>query len=215
MASNITLSAKLRTEDFGSAGSRRLLRAGSIPAVIYGKEAPVHIILDAREFGMKRSNFSESTLILLNVDGKEHNVFVKTYQESLLKGVIQHVDFYEVTFGQLVRTRVKVELTGTPFGCRAGGVLDQIIHDLEIECYPRNLPSAIKKDVTEMQINDVLRVSELDIPAEVKVLSDMDATVASVRYVKEEAPAAPEAADAAAAATTADAASATPASEGK
>lgn len=194
-----TLKATLRKDDFGSAGSRRLLRNGSIPAVIYGKQEPMHIILNAKEFMMKKHTFSESTLIALDVDGTEHTVFVKTYQENLLKGIVNHVDFYEITAGVLVKTHVRVELTGTPVGCKTGGVLDQVIHELEIECFPRNLPSALVADVSALDINDALRVEQLSIPEGVKVLSDMTATVATVKAVKSEAAPAAETADAAAA----------------
>ena len=199
-----TLSAKLRTADFGSAGSRRLTRQGCIPAVVYGKNNPLHVIINAREFAAKRNGFSESTLIALNVEGEDtHRVFVKTYQEDLLKNVIRHIDFYEVTAGQAVRTHVRVELTGTPVGCKAGGVLDQVIHELEIECLPKDLPEVITADVSALDINDALRVDMLNIPAGIKVHEDPEATVASVKMVKEEP--APEAATADA---TADAAAA-------
>ena len=195
-----SLEARLRTEDFGSAGSRRLVRAGFIPAVIYGKQEPVHIVINAKEFMMKKHTFSESTLISLFVDGTEHKVFVKTYQEDLLKGIVKHVDFYEVTFGVLVKTHVRVELTGTPNGCKAGGVLEQVIHEVEIECFPRHLPQAITADVSALEINEGIRVSDLVVPAEIKVLTDANATVATVKGVMEEV--APAADDAAATTTT-------------
>ena len=208
MSEEKSLQARLRTEDFGSAGSRRLIRAGEIPAVVYGKQEPIHIVINAKEFMMKKHQFRESTLISLNVDGTEHKVFVKTYQEDLLKGIVKHVDFYEVTFGVLVKTRVRVELTGTPYGCKAGGVLEQVIHELDIECFPRHLPNSIVADVTNLQINEGIRVSDLVIPAEIKVLSDPNATVATVKGIKDDTPApeAAPAADAAAATTAAPAA---------
>ena len=104
MSEMITLSAKTRTADFGSAGSRRLLRAGYIPAVIYGKQAPAHCAVVAKEFLMKKHHFTGSTIITLDVEGQKHMVFVKTFQENLLKGIVNHIDFYEVTAGEKVRT---------------------------------------------------------------------------------------------------------------
>ena len=198
------LKARLRTADFGSAGSRRLLRNGEIPAVVYGKSEPLHVIVNAHEFEMKKSGFSESTLITLSVEGeKDHNVFVKTYQEDLLRRCIHHIDFFEITAGHTVRTHVRVELDGNPVGCRAGGVLDQVIHELEIECLPKDLPEVIKADVSALDINEAFRVDQLQVPAGIKILEDAEATIASVRMVKEEAaPVAEEAADATAAAAT-------------
>lgn len=194
------LSAKLRTADFGSAGSRRLLRGGEIPAVVYGKSEPMHVVVNAHEFMMKKSGFSESTLITLSVAGeKDHMVFVKSYQEDLLRGCVRHIDFFEVTAGHTVRTHVRIELEGNPVGCRQGGVLDQVIHELEIECLPKDLPEVIKADVSALEINEAFRVEQLQIPAGIKIHEDADATIATVRVVKEEAPAETEAADATAA----------------
>lgn len=195
------LAARLRTADFGSAGSRRLLRNGEIPAVVYGKSEPLHVIVNAHEFEMKKSGFSESTLITLHVDGEgDHSVFVKTYQEDLLRRCIHHIDFFEITAGHAVRTHVRVELDGNPVGCRAGGVLDQVIHELEIECLPKDLPEVIKADVSALDINETFRVDQLQLPAGVKVLEDGEAAIASVRMVKEEAAPAEEATETEAAA---------------
>ncbi len=189
MAKEKTLSAKLRTEDFGSAGSRRVVRSGRIPAVIYGKKdvAPVYVTLDAKEFNMKKNTFTETTLITLKLDGAEDkNVFVKEVQENLLKNCIQHVDLFEVTFGQLLRTKIRVELEGTPTGVRDGGVLEQVTHEIEIECFPRNLPEKLVADVSNVGINEAFRVSDLVVPETIKVLEDGDVTIASVKMVKEE-----------------------------
>lgn len=189
MATEKVLSAKLRTEDFGSSGSRRVVRSGRIPAVVYGKKgvAPVYVTLDAKEFRMKQGTFTETTLITLKVEGGEDkNVFVKEVQENLLKNCIQHVDLFEVTFGQLLRTKIRVELEGTPTGVRDGGVLEQVTHEVEIECYPRNLPEKLVADVTSLGLNETFRISDLVIPAEIKVLDDADTTIASVKMVKEE-----------------------------
>ena len=195
------LAARLRTADFGSAGSRRLLRNGEIPAVVYGKSEPLHVIVNAHEFEMKKSGFSESTLITLHVDGEgDHSVFVKTYQEDLLRRCIHHIDFFEITAGHAVRTHVRVELDGNPVGCRAGGVLDQVIHELEIECLPKDLPEVIKADISALDINETFRVDQLQLPAGVKVLEDGEAAIASVRMVKEEAAPAEEATETEAAA---------------
>lgn len=185
-----TLSATLRTEDFGSAGSRRLLRSGSIPAVIYGKGEPIHIVINAKEFNAKKSSFGETTLIALSVAGEEHRVFVKTYQEDLLRNCVHHVDFYEVTTGHAVRTHVKIELEGTPAGIKVGGVLDQVTHEVEIECLPKDLPEVLIADVSALDINDTLRLDAVKVPAGVTILTPADTAVATVKGVKEEAPAA-------------------------
>ena len=197
MADEKVLSAQIRTEDFGSAGSRRVVRSGRIPAVVYGKKGvePLFVTLDAKEFRMKRNEFTETTLITLKVsDGEERKVFVKDVQENLLKNCIQHVDFFEVTFGQLLRTKVRVELTGTPNGVRDGGVLEQVVHEVEIECFPRHLPESIVADISSLGLNEAFRVKDLVVADVIKLLDDPDMAIASVKMVKEDAPVAEEAA---------------------
>nr|WP_321265015.1 50S ribosomal protein L25 [uncultured Sphaerochaeta sp.] len=183
---NRSLKAKPRTEDFGSAGARRLLRGGQIPAVIYGKKDPVHIALDAREFTNKMRHFSETALLKVAVGRKHYEVLLKDYQEDLMRGEIKHVDFYEVTRGQALRTLVAVVLKGSPIGTREGGVLDQVLHEIEIECLPKDLPDSIEADVSHLEINQALHLSDMKFPETIKVLEDMSRTVASVKGVKAE-----------------------------
>ncbi|MCK9347509.1 MAG: 50S ribosomal protein L25 [Sphaerochaeta sp.] len=183
---NRSLKAKPRTEDFGSAGARRLLRGGQIPAVIYGKKDPVHIALDAREFTNKMRHFSETALLKIAVGRKHYEVLLKDYQEDLMRGEIKHVDFYEVTRGQALRTLVSVVLKGSPIGTREGGVLDQVLHEIEIECLPKDLPDSIEADVSHLEINQALHLSDMKFPETIKVLEDMSRTVASVKGVKAE-----------------------------
>lgn len=204
MSEMITLSAKTRTADFGSAGSRRLLRAGYIPAVIYGKQAPAHCAVVAKEFLMKKHHFTGSTIITLDVEGQKHMVFVKTFQENLLKGIVNHIDFYEVTAGEKVRTHVGIELVGNPVGVRNGGVLEQVLHEIDVECLPKDLPSIIQVDVSALDINDAVRVAQIVVADGVKIHTPEDETVATVKTVKveEAAPADAEAADATAASAT-------------
>jgi len=186
MVDNKKLTASERTTDFGSAGSRRLLRQGLIPAVIYGKKIPVHIVLDAKEFTMKMRHFSETALLEITVGDKKYECLMKDYQENLMRGEIKHVDFYEVTRGQLLRTMVTLTLEGNPIGAREGGVLDQVVYEIEIECMPKDLPQTVTANVSALKLNQVLHLKDITLPQGVKVLEDLSMTVASVKSVKEE-----------------------------
>lgn len=179
--------AALRTSDFGSAGSRRLVRAGKIPAVIYGrKQEPVHIVIDSHAFEQSLHTISETTLITLRVDGEDYEVLVKDYHENILKNLFHHVDFYAVVRGEKLRTAVSLTVEGNPVGCRMGGILDVILYEIEIECLPKDLPSTIKVDVSDVELNGTLTVRDLIIPEGVEVLTHLDETVVNVQAPREE-----------------------------
>ncbi len=187
MSDKRNLSAERRTTDFGSAGARRLLRNKRIPAVIYGKKKnPIHLSLDAREFHNKVRFFSETALLKITIGKTKYECLMKDYQENLILGEIKHVDFYEVTRGQALRTMVNINLVGNPVGTREGGVLEQVLYDVEIECLPENLPDAIEADVSHLGLNEVLHLGEVVFPDTVKVLEEPTRTVASVKAIKEE-----------------------------
>ncbi len=185
--SNHVFDATLRTSDFGSAGSRRLLRAGKIPAVIYGsKTKPMHIVIDAHKFALAIGSISESTLITLNVEGDEHEVLVKTFQEDIMTDIIHHVDFYEVVRGEKLRAFVSLSVEGNPIGCKKGGILDVVLHEVEVECLPKDLPADIKVDVSALDLNDHISVKDLPVSDAVSILTDGDETVATVKSLKVE-----------------------------
>ncbi len=187
MSEKRTLSAERRTTDFGSAGARRVLRNKRIPAVIYGKKKnPIHITLDSREFHNKVRFFSETALLKIVVGKTKYECLMKDYQENLMRGEIKHVDFYEVTRGQALRAMVTITLTGNPIGTHEGGVLEQVMHEVEIECLPKDLPDAIHADVSHLALNEVLHLSDVVFPEHVKVLEELERTVASVKAIKEE-----------------------------
>ena len=205
------LSAQDRTSDFGSAGSRRLLRAGRIPAVIYGKSnaQPIHISLDSKEFTLKMRHFTDTSLLTINVGDKVYECLMKDYQDDLLHDQIKHVDFFQVTRGQKLKTMIDIKIVGDPVGARDGGVLDQVMYQVEIEALPKDLPDRLVLDVSDMELNSTRHLSDLKLPEGVEILDDMTKTVASCRSVKEEPVATPAAADATA--TDAAASATTPA----
>ena len=179
------LTGTLRKDDFGSAGSRRVLATGRIPAVIYGKKDPVHITIDANDFQNKMRHFSESTLLTIKVGRKNHSVLMKDYQENVMKGIILHVDFYEVTKGEVLRANVPIVLTGNPEGAKFGGVLEQVAHDIEVECLPKDLPEHLEVDVSKLGLNDSVHLGMLVAPEGVRFLLPEDTTIATVKGVKE------------------------------
>ena len=133
------------------------------------------------------------------------------WQREPIKDQLIHIDLKRIALDKLLRVKVRVKLLGIPVGVKTtGGILDQVMREVEIECLPANIPSHIDLDVSELEMHGVLRVSDLPHSETVKFLSPADATVAHVVSIREEAPTAAEAEAAALAAATAATAAAEP-----
>jgi len=206
----VVLSAKNRQES-GSAASRRIRRNGRIPAVLYGRTGgSIALDLDALEFVRGTKNISESTIVKVEVDGKTYDAFVKDTQRNIIDGNLLHVDFYEVESGKVLRAKVSLHIIGNPIGVREGGMLEKPLHEVEIECLPKDLPERIEIDVSNLNVNQSLHVRDIPLAEGVRLVSAPDQVVALVKFAKAEAAAA--AAEAAAAASgAAPAAGAAPA----
>ncbi|MDR0312619.1 MAG: 50S ribosomal protein L25 [Treponema sp.] len=197
--SQVVLSARNRAKE-GSGEARRIRRAGKIPAVLYGRTGKaISIELDAREFSTSTKNISESTIVKVDVEGKPYEAFVKDTQRNIQNGNILHVDFYEVESGVLLRAKVSIQLKGNAQGVREGGVLEFPLHEIEVECFPKDLPPRIELDISTLGVNQSIHVRDLALGEAIKVMTNSDQVIALVKYMKEEAAAAPAAADAAAA----------------
>jgi len=214
--SKVVLQAKGRGK-LGSAESRRIRKTGRIPAVIYGRSGTaVSIDLDSIEFIQGTKGISESTIVKVEVDGKSYDAFVKGMQRNIIDGKILHIDFYEVESGIALRAKVSLHLNGNPIGVREGGMLENPVHEIEVECLPKDLPERIDIDISDLKANQSLHVRDIPLADGVKLLSNPDQVVALVKFAKAEAVAAPTPEAAAAAATAAaPAAGAAPAGDKK
>jgi len=213
--SKVMLQAKNR-QKAGSAESRRIRRSGRIPAVLYGRKGTaVSIDLDASEFVKGTKGISESTIVKIDVEGKSYDAFVKNTQRNIIDGNILHIDFYEVESGVVLRAKVSLVLNGNPIGVRDGGMLETPLHEIEVECLPKDLPERIEIDISGLKINQSLHVRDIPLAAGVKLISNPDQVVALVKFAKAEAVAAPVAAEAAVPAAGAAPAAAAPAATDK
>ena len=178
-----TLAAQKRmTVRKGDAG--RLRRDGKIPAVIYGHTAPEAICIDEREFNTKFHVISESTIITIDVGDEHHDVLVKDFQENVISGKILHIDFYEIERGKSLKTHVPLHLTGVPVGVKLGGVLETFLHELEIECLPKDLPERMEVEIGHLDVGHSIHVSEIQVPENVRVLNSPEQVACLVTHVR-------------------------------
>src|SRR5438128_9018071 len=169
------VTAKPRSE-LGSRANKRLRKSGFIPGVIYGhKEAVVPVTLPKKEVVNHLSRGAHVFDVAL--DGKSEKVLVKEVQYDHLGMEVLHVDFARVSLDEKVEVTVPLELKGEPKGTEEGGVLQQIISALEIECLVTDIPEIIRHNVSEMALDDVLHIKELQLPPGVRCLQDEDLIV--------------------------------------
>ncbi|MFP4382978.1 MAG: 50S ribosomal protein L25 [Spirochaetia bacterium] len=179
------LSAKERTETRKSA-ARALRRAGKIPAVIYGHNGPSTIAVDEKEFTKNFRTVSENTIINIKTDSSDYDVLVKAHQEDIITGQILHIDFYEIEQGKVLRTHAPIRTVGTAPGVKQGGVFENPLYEMEIECLPKDLPEEIVVDVSELNIGEAVHVEDIEPSEGVKFLNPPEQVVAIVSVLKEE-----------------------------
>ncbi|HET6305511.1 MAG TPA: 50S ribosomal protein L25 [Myxococcota bacterium] len=198
---NWALEVELR-EGTGKGVARKLRAAGRIPGVLYGRgEPPQSVVLDPRalERVITTSDAGMNTLIDLNIAGSrdraERVVLVKELQRDPVRGAPLHVDFYQVDLTATIEVKVPIVLRGRPRGVElSGGILDQALRELDVECLPRAIPESITLDVSELEIGSSIHVRDLALPEGVVLRSDPDLSVASVITPKVEEEVAPVAA---------------------
>jgi large subunit ribosomal protein L25 len=182
---SINIAAEPRSA-LGSRANKRLRDLGKVPGVVYGhKEAVVPVSLPKKELV---NHLNKGAHVFdLALDGKAEKVLVKEVQYDHLGIEVIHVDFARVSADERVEVTVPLELKGEPAGEADGGVLQQIVSELEIECLVTDIPSVIVHNVSEMKLDDVLHIKELKLPPGVKALQDEDLVVAQLKTIEEEA----------------------------
>ena len=191
-----TLTVK-RRDELKKTVTKRLRKEGQIPAVVYGHKEPISISVNEREFNKKFHSVSENTIITLIEDGKEiADVLVKDYQEDITREQILHLDFFEVEKGKKLKTKVPIHVEGSSVGVKLGGVLEQLLHEMNVECLPKDIPSKIVINVDALDIGDAIHVSDVAEVKGVKFLEVDEQIVVHVVHTKAaEEPAGEEAAE--------------------
>lgn len=178
----ITLAAEAR-ENTGKQAAKAIRRAGRVPAALYGPrmDSTRSLSVDRRE--LERLTQSDTTtLVSLEFPSEEPiQSLLKSHQSDRVRGTVIHADFYQVADDHILHTAIPVEISGTAAGVRVGGVLERPFREVEIECYPRDLPEHLMIDVTALEIGDSLHVSDLDLPSGVTIRSpEASATLVQV-----------------------------------
>jgi large subunit ribosomal protein L25 len=180
MAKQIKLAAQART-GLGRSAVTKLKAQGIIPGVVYGaKQQAEHIQLNAREIDNVLAHATgEHFLVELEVGGAGNRLaLVQEVQHHPVTRKVLHVDFHAVAADELLHAAIIVEAVGEAAGVKTGGgILDMQIHELEVECLPKDLPDVIRLDVSALNIGDAIHVRDVQLPAGVKATADGELTV--------------------------------------
>ncbi len=199
MAKTLTLKAEIR-EQTGTKSAAGVRKEGKIPAIVYGhKEEPVAVSLNSHDFteGLHHGQ----RLMAVQLGSKKQNVIVKDIQYDYLGKNIIHADLMRVSASELVKVTVPIELKGTAQGTHEGGIVEDRLDHLEIECKATEIPEKIFVRVTDMHVGDNLHAGEVEMPDGVKLLTAPETLVVtchtvaaakSTEQLEEEAPTAPE-----------------------
>lgn len=181
----VTLKAERRYHH-GRKSCRRIREQGRLPAIIYGHgETPESITLNAHDFVMAIGHGART--MTLDLGGKQSPYLIKEVQYDYLGSKPIHVDFVRVDLTEKVRVKVGIELRGVPIGVGHGGILDQPLVEVEVECLAMNIPDTFHPVVKDLEVGQSLYVRDLVLPEGVRVLNDPDEVIAAVRVLQEKA----------------------------
>jgi large subunit ribosomal protein L25 len=208
MISQEVVEAKPREDSSrGKNEARRLRASGRVPAVVYGAKKPtVAVSVDPKQISrILHSESGHNTIFDLQLDGDKARVMIVDWQYDPLKDKLLHIDLKRIAMDERIKVEVPIHLVGEAEGVKQqGGILDQVLREVEIECLPGDIPSHIDADVTHLVFGTVLRVADLPHSGSLKFLTDANQTVAHITSVKEEVAPTPDAVAAEAAAAPAE-----------
>ncbi|MGC2619698.1 MAG: 50S ribosomal protein L25 [Acidobacteriaceae bacterium] len=190
------VNAVAREGKFNKNAARRVRVRGKIPAVVYGAAEPaVAVEVDPKQ--IQKILWSESghnSIFDLSFSGTSAKVMIVDWQYEPIKGNLIHIDFKRIAMDKAIKVEVPILLTGVAIGVKtSGGILDQMLREVEIECLPGDIPTNIAVDVTNLNFGMVLRVSDLPHSGSLRFLTAEDTPVAHVISIKEEVVATPDA----------------------
>lgn len=171
----------------GTSNARRMRSSGGLPGVVYGSEkAPVSVELNAHDFEqILHHAASESLLVDIDLEGEGTlSVLVKDVQHHPVTSELLHVDLMRIAANKPISVEIPLEIVGESPGVKMGGILDQVMHEIEVECLPGDLVESFDVEVYGLGIGDTLHVSDLGLDERFKLLVDADAIVVSIAAPK-------------------------------
>lgn len=180
------LAAKERT-DFKQSTLRKLRENGEIPAVVYGNENKSKAIsVNNADLRQALKHVGRNGIILLDCQGEQFQVMLSEYQKDPVNNEVYHADFLVVDMSEEIQADVRVNLVGKARGVKDGGVLQQSLHELTITAKPGDIPDSINIDVTDLEVNETIYVSDVTVKDGVSINHSGDEVIASILAPRQE-----------------------------
>ncbi|MFW6238977.1 MAG: 50S ribosomal protein L25 [Halanaerobiales bacterium] len=182
---NIKVEAR---EETGKGAVRRLRREGKIPGIIYGRgREPLPLSVDPLDVSKKVNSNVIVDLIIEGEEVQEEEVaMIKDYQKDVIKGNLLHVDFLKISMDEKIEVSVPVNIVGTAIGVKEGGVMQQLMREVDIEALPDDIPDEIDLDISELDVGDSLQVDDLDVKESVEILNSPEDVIITIVTPSEE-----------------------------
>jgi large subunit ribosomal protein L25 len=176
---------KLKAEPRDGTGkgvARRLRAEGRVPAVVYGHGMkPLNLSVDSRElFHLLHTEAGENVLVDLHVDHEQFLAMAREVQRDHTRGQFIHVDFLQIARDEKITVEVPVHIVGESRGVKEGGVIEHHLWELEVECFPQDVPTSIEANISNLGINESLKVKDLAVPENCTILTPKNEAVVSV-----------------------------------
>ncbi|HOA40067.1 MAG: 50S ribosomal protein L25 [Halanaerobiales bacterium] len=174
----IKLAAQVR-EKTGKGVARKLRQSGLVPAVIYGKgKDPQALVVDPQEV---KNYLAGNVIFDLDIEGLgTMPAMIKDIQKDVISGDLKHVDFLHISMDEKVTVSVPVVLVGDAPGVQEGGVIQQLLWELEVECLPLEIPESLEVDVSNLGVGESLSVSNLQVPEGITILTSEEETIVTI-----------------------------------
>ncbi len=176
-----------KREEKGKEQAKKLRRAGWIPAVVYGKGEDTTLVMvpeKEAELFVQRT-YGESVLVNISIDKQNKRVILKDVARNTISGKIMHIDFQIVHKGEKIHAEVPVLLTGTAKGVKEGGVLEQVLREIEVLSIPSKLPPHIEIDISDMEMGQSIKVADIE-KKDIEILTNPDEVIVTVLHPRKE-----------------------------
>jgi len=176
----------LKRVRMGKSGAREIRKEGNVPAILYGKGAdPIPLVINPADLKQALSTEAgENTLLEINVQNDSEEIkklsLLRDIQYDFITSKPIHFDFQALDIEKKITVGVPVVITGISKGVKEGGILEEILRDISVECLPKDIPNSYEVDVSELEIGHSIHVGALEIADEINLLHDEDETIVTV-----------------------------------